>query len=153
MRRERFLCPVRVQCGVPTHVLVPFDGSPQSESALTFAASEWPEATLSLLYVIDPITAGFGQRALPGSSEAWYERARETARDHFDAARELTGRPLDTRIEVGSPAPVIVDVVAEGRFDHVVLGNHGRDGVSRVLLGSIAEAVVRRSPVPVTVVR
>jgi nucleotide-binding universal stress UspA family protein len=138
---------------VPTHVLVPFDGSPQSESALTFAASEWPDAALTLLYVIDPVTAGFGQRALPGSSEAWYERARDTAHDHFDAARELTDRSPDTRIEVGSPARVVVDVVAAGPFDHVALGSHGRDGVSRILLGSVAEAVVRRSPVPVTVVR
>lgn len=135
------------------HALVPYDGSPQSEAALTFAVSEWPDADLTLLYVIDPVTAGFGQRALPGSSEAWYERARETAREQFDAARELTGRSFDTRIEVGSPASVIVDVVDEGPFDHVVLGSHGRDGVSRILLGSVAEGVVRRSPVPVTVVR
>jgi len=138
---------------MPTHVLVPYDGSPQSQAALTFTVSEWPDADLTLLYVIDPVTAGFGQRALPGSSEEWYERARETARNHFDAARDRTDHPLDTRIEVGSPARTVVDIVDEGSFDHVVIGSHGRDGVSRILLGSVAEAVVRRSPVPVTVVR
>ncbi|AZH26524.1 universal stress protein [Haloplanus aerogenes] len=138
---------------MPAHVLVPFDGTPQSEAALEFAVSEWPDADLSLLYVIDPVTAGFGQRALPGSSEAWYERARETAREQFDAARDFTDHPFDTRIEVGSPARVIVDVVDEDPFDHVVLGSHGRAGVSRILLGSVAEGVVRRSSVPVTIVR
>lgn len=138
---------------MPDHVLVPFDGTPQSEAALSFAVGEWPDAAFTLLYVIDPVTAGFTQRALPGSSEAWYENARENARDHLDAARELVGHPVETRTEVGSPARTIVDVASEETFDHVVLGSHGREGVSRILLGSVAEDVARRSPVPVTIVR
>lgn len=135
------------------HVLVPFDGTPQSKAALSFAVEEWPDAAVTLLYVIDPISAGFTQRALPGSSETWYENARETARNHFDDARELVGRPVETRIEVGSPSRTIVEVASEDPFDHVVLGSHGREGVSRVLLGSVAEDVARRSPVPVTIAR
>ena len=138
---------------MPSHVLVPFDGTPQSRAALTFATEEWPDASITLLYVVDPVTAGFTQRALPGSSEAWYENARETVRERFDEARELVGRPVETRIEVGSPARVIVDAAGEAAYDLVVLGSHGREGVSRILLGSVAEAVARRSPVPVTVVR
>lgn len=138
---------------MPSHVLVPFDGTSQSEAALTFATEEWPDASITLLYVVDPVMAGFTQRALPGSSEAWYESARETARESFDEARELAGRPVETRIEVGSPARVIVDVADEEPYDLVVLGSHGREGVSRILLGSVAESVTRRSPVPVTIVR
>jgi len=137
---------------MPSHVLVPFDGTPQSEATLRFALEEWPDAEYTLLYVIDPVTAGLRGR-LPGSSETWYEQARERAQERFDAARERADGPLDTRIEVGSPASVIVDVAGEDAFDHVALGSHGREGVSRVLLGSVAEAVVRRSPTPVTVVR
>jgi nucleotide-binding universal stress UspA family protein len=138
---------------MPDHVLVPFDGTPQSEAALSFAAEEWPDAAFTLLYVVDPVSAGFTQRALPGSSEAWYDSARETARGYFDDARALVGRSFETRIEVGSPARTIVDVADEGTFDLVVLGSHGREGVSRILLGSVAEDVARRSPVPVTIVR
>jgi nucleotide-binding universal stress UspA family protein len=138
---------------MPSHVLVPFDGTPQSEAALAFTTEEWPDVTITLIYVVDPVTTGFTQRGLPGSSEAWYDDARETARERFDEAQELAGRPLETRIEVGSPARVIVDVAGEPAYDHVVLGSHGREGVSRILLGSVAEGVVRRSPVPVTVVR
>jgi nucleotide-binding universal stress UspA family protein len=137
---------------MPSHVLVPFDGTPQSETALRFALDEWPDADHTLLYVIDPVTAGLRDR-LPGSAETWYERARERAQDRFDAARELVDGSVDTRIEVGSPARVVVEVATGNEFDHVVLGSHGRDGVSRILLGSVAESVVRRSPAPVTVVR
>ncbi|MFW6265865.1 MAG: universal stress protein, partial [Halanaeroarchaeum sp.] len=43
--------------------------------------------------------------------------------------------------------------VEETDVDHVVIGSHGRSGVGRILLGSVAERVVRRSPTPVTVVR
>lgn len=136
-----------------THTLVPFDGSPQSEAALTFAVSEWPEATHTLLYVADPVTTGYRDRALPGGSETWYNNVRERARGYFEEAAALTGREFDTRIEVGDPERIIVDVAEDGPFDHVVLGSHGREGVSRVLLGSVAETVVRRSSVPVTVVR
>jgi nucleotide-binding universal stress UspA family protein len=138
---------------MPSHVLVPFDGTPQSEAALSFVVAEWPDAAVTLLYVIDPVTTGFHERPLPGSSEAWYERAREDARDYFDEAEELVDRTFETRIEVGAPVRVVVDVASEDPFDHVVLGSHGREGISRILLGSVAEGVVRRSPVPVTVVR
>jgi len=44
-------------------------------------------------------------------------------------------------------------VAEEGAFDHVVVGSHGRTGVSRIILGSTAENVIRRSPVPVTIAR
>ncbi|MFD1633133.1 universal stress protein [Haloplanus ruber] len=137
---------------MPAHVLVPFDGTAQSEAALRFVSDEWPDADCTLLHVIDPVTVGF-QGRFPGGSETWYEQARERAQEQFDAARERTGESFDTRIEVGSPARVVVEVAGADAFDHIALGSHGRDGVSRVLLGSVAEAVVRRAPVPVTVVR
>ncbi|MFB6123694.1 MAG: universal stress protein [Haloferacaceae archaeon] len=134
-------------------VLVPIDGSPQSEKALQFAAEEWPDADVLLLHVIDPVEAGYSPSVLPGGSEEWYEQAKATAEKLFSQAREATGRDAETRVEVGRPPQTIVDVAEEADVDHVVIGSHGRTGVSRVLLGSVAEHVVRRSPAPVTVVR
>ena len=67
--------------------------------------------------------------------------------------------PVDTYLIAGSYEPFTlpmipgVDAAGEAAYDHVVLGSHGREGVSRIVLGSVAEHVVRMSPVPVTVVR
>jgi nucleotide-binding universal stress UspA family protein len=56
-------------------------------------------------------------------------------------------------VVVGRPAREIVDYADENDIDHVVMGSHGRSGVSRIVLGSVAENVVRKSSVPVTVAR
>lgn len=135
-------------------VLVPIDGSSQATEALDHAVSEFPDGDIVLLHVIDPVDAGYSAEAvLPSYSEDWYESRTDTAEGLFEEARERTGREFETEIEVGRPARVIVDYTEENDVDHVVIGSHGRSGVARVLLGSVAETVARRSPVPVTVVR
>ena len=133
-------------------ILIPVDGSPQSAEATEFAAEEWPDAELLALYVIDPVEAGYAAGRVPTAGEQWYEDAKERAETYFDATEEAIDRELETRTEVGRPAATIVDVADEG-FDMIVMGSHGRKGVSRILLGSVAEHVLRESPVPVTVVR
>lgn len=139
------------------HVLVPFDGSPQAWTALEYAFEVHPGARVTLLTVINPIEAGYSaETAFPSAAEEWYESAKATAEERFDEAAELAadrGVTMDTVIDVGRPSRVIVDTIEQVGADHVVMGSHGRTGVSRILLGSVAEAVVRRSPVPVTVVR
>ena len=65
-----------------------------------------------------------------------------------DAA--LTGVPRETIIERGSGVwPVLSEILKEGQTDLIVLGTHGRTGMQKVLLGSSAEEIFRRSPVPV----
>ena len=66
---------------------------------------------------------------------------------------EQCATSVETAIETGDPADMILDYVHEHDVDHVVIGCHGRSGVARWLLGSVAEAVVRRAPVPVTAVK
>ncbi|WP_276260986.1 universal stress protein [Haloglomus litoreum] len=140
-------------------VLVPIDGSEQSHAALQHALSEFEGATLTLLHVINPARAGYGAQAgIPTSSEEWLEEAEAEADELFAAAEERAhGRDvqLETVTEVGNPSRVIVEFTEDeaNGIDHVVMGSHGRSGLSRVLLGSVAENVVRRSTVPVTVVR
>ncbi|WP_254861597.1 universal stress protein [Halovivax gelatinilyticus] len=61
----------------------------------------------------------------------------------------------DVRVETaaGKPGREIVRFADEHDADHIVVGNHGREGVARVLVGSVAEQVVSRASMPVTVVR
>jgi nucleotide-binding universal stress UspA family protein len=141
------------------HVLVPIDRSDQSTEALEHALSEFEGATLTLLHVINPARAGYGAQAgIPTASEEWLKEAEAAADQLFAGAEERAhGHDVDleTATEVGNPSRLIVEYTEdEDRdIDHVVMGSHGRSGLSRVLLGSVAETVVRRSTVPVTVVR
>jgi nucleotide-binding universal stress UspA family protein len=132
-------------------VLVPVDGSPQSAAALDFVTDEWPDADVVLLTVIDPVDSGYSGSVLPSGAEEWYERERSEARERLAETAESAGIDAERVVEVGRPAASIVEAAEDA--DHVVMGSHGRTGVSRVVLGSVAEAVVRRSPVPVTIVR
>jgi nucleotide-binding universal stress UspA family protein len=136
-------------------LLVPIDGSEQAWNALDHATAENPAAALTLLHVINPVGAGTGaQVADVGYGEQWYEDAERRAESLFESARERVGdRSVETETTVGRPARAIVTFAEDETIDAIVMGSHGRDGVSRIVLGSVAETVVRRSPVPVTVVR
>ena len=135
-------------------VLVPIDGSEQGWDALEYAVTEQSEASLTLFYAINPMGAGANaQVGDVGYGEEWYETAEVHANELLEAATERVDRPVETATLVGRPAHAIVEFAEDNAFDSIVMGSHGRDGVSRILLGSVAETVVRRSPVPVTVVR
>jgi nucleotide-binding universal stress UspA family protein len=140
-----------------SRVLVAYDDSPQAEHALEFALSEYDDAQITLLTAVDPTDAGSRTRlSLPPFGEEWLERAREDAEENFAEARERiedAGLDVDTAIEIGRPANTVVEYAKAHDVDHVVMGSHGRSGVTRILLGSVAETVVRRSPVPVTIAR
>ncbi|ARS91013.1 universal stress protein [Natrarchaeobaculum aegyptiacum] len=144
-------------------ILVPVDGSPMSWQALEHALEMIDEGTIVALHVLNPTDPGYSLaedvdvRTEPqhGSPE-WYERAAEKERRLFEDVRERAGdqeSSIRTDDVTGDPAEEIVDYVEAHDVDHVVIGGHGRSGPTRVLLGTTAELVVRRSPVPVTVVR
>ena len=136
-------------------ILVAYDGSVPAQEALEYAARTYPEERLVLLRVIE---------AASGSTEAGINLIQESLRDREEAMAakldeeipsviDLDELDLEMEIVIGKPAREIVRWAEEHGIDHIVIGNHGRSGVSRVLLGSVAEKVVRRAPVPVTVVR
>ncbi|NHN59852.1 MULTISPECIES: universal stress protein [Halorussus] len=138
-------------------ILVPIDGSVQSDDALEHALEEFADHDITVLHVIDPVDAGYSSPvAIPGGSEEWYENAQEESEALFAEARAVAdgyGVALDSATELGSPSRTIVEFADDEGFDHIVMGSHGRAGVSRILLGSVAETVVRRATMPVTVVR
>lgn len=132
-----------------------------AERALSRAAALFPDADVHLLHVIDLVEAGYSAPpggGLSGYYEEWYETREERADDVLDDAEttlEQSGfeGTVERHVELGAPARTIVNVAEEESVDHVVMGSHGRTGASRILLGSVAETVVRRAPCPVTVVR
>ena len=144
-----------------TSVLLPVDDREHACRACSLAAEFFSDGTLVLLHVVNPSDAGYSREsAMPSVAEDWYEQHIEKADELFDSLETHIDEQTDgsvftteRRTEVGQPARTIVEQVESGEFDHVVMGSHGRRGISRLLLGSVAETVVRRSPVPVTVVQ
>lgn len=146
-------------------ILVAVDGSTEARDALAFAASEWPDAELTALHVINPADSATGaDGGFPGAADQWYDSAKQRGERILTEATAAVDRDIETRLEVGRPTATILGVAGGEKrvgddddpgepFDHVVLASQGRTGLSRVLLGSVAEGVVRRSEVPVTVVR
>lgn len=137
------------------HILVPMDGSPMAKRALEHALSMHPEGQFTVLYVIDYLEESYSARALVGT-EKLKERAEERADTLFDEAAAIAadhGTEIETQTVVGDPAREIVSFAEEADVDQIVIGSHGRSPMSRILLGSVAEQVTRRAPVPVTVVR
>jgi len=137
-------------------VLVPVDFSPCSEAALQYAifVASCLDASVDVLHVWEP----------PARVEPWLpeEVDRVVAASQHDVRNEIERwvgphrqekQPLHTKIVVDRPLQGILREANQGHYDLVVLGTHGRTGIARVLLGSVAEAVLRRSPCPVVTVR
>lgn len=145
-------------------ILVPVDGSPLSRRALEVACEEHPDAEIIALHVIDPTDPGysvFGVDVDPTTeprhgSDAWYDRAEALADELFEDLADVAderGVSLRTETTVGRPDREIVEHAEERDVDHVVMGSHGREEDSRLLLGSVTEAVAFRAPVRVSLIR
>jgi nucleotide-binding universal stress UspA family protein len=128
------------------NLLLAYDGSEPADAALDLAVAQFTPERVTALYVFDPDGA---------EGEDLDDPARERASEVLPAvtARVDGAADVETVHAVGDPAEEIVAYAEANDVDHVVLGSHGRQGMSRLLLGSVAETVVRGSPVPVTVVR
>ena len=141
---------------MPDNVLVALDGSPLAERALIYALETFPNATITTIYVINPIDSVIDVEAggLP-VAEDWYDTAQERATVIHTTATDLAADHdivLDTVTEVGKPAREILDYAADNGIDQIVMGSHGRSGLDRTFLGSVAETVTRRAQIPVTII-
>ena len=141
---------------MPDNVLVALDGSPLAERALMYALETFPNATITTIYVINPIDSVIDVEAggLP-VAEDWYDTAQERATEIHTTATDLAADHdivLATVTEVGKPAREILDYAADNGIDQIVMGSHGRSGLDRTLLGSVAETVTRRAQIPVTII-
>ena len=142
---------------IPSHVLVPLDGSPLADEALAHALAVF-DCRLTVLNVVTPLDTGMSEGGILELDEQRQAAARERANQLIDRAESqaaATGRPIETAVMAGDPAETILSFVEERDVDHIVMGGHGgqRRPITRRLLGTVATAVVGRSSVTVTVVR
>jgi nucleotide-binding universal stress UspA family protein len=134
-------------------ILVPLDGSILAEvalwKALDFAVKD--EATLSLVRAAEAFT-------LPGADVIEAQvRAVGEAEDYLASVRrrleERGFRRVETHVWYGPPAAAIVEAAAAQGVDLIVMSTHGHSGLGRLILGSVAEKVLRGTATPILIVR
>ena len=139
-------------------ILVPTDGSAEGERAVAHALdlAAVHGAAVHALYVVD--TASYAGMPMEHSWEGVGDLLRDDATAAVAAVEELAADAdadvdVETAVVEGSPSREIIRHAEEADCDLVVMGTHGRGGIDRLLLGSVAEKVVRGSSVPVLTVR
>jgi nucleotide-binding universal stress UspA family protein len=134
-------------------ILVPTDFSPGSRRTAEFATTlaKALDARVTLLHVFHLPTTGYGDvvYATVVDRTPSLLRSCEAALQTEAALVKGSGVEATTLLREGSPAHEIADVARTRKVDLVVIATHGRRGLVRGLLGSVAEKVVRTSPVPV----
>jgi nucleotide-binding universal stress UspA family protein len=143
-------------------ILLPTDGSECSAKALAYALSfaEQYGGCVVALHVIDQrweeqtrvVLAEVGQDLPQRIRKGYEEEARRILGEITDAVSKI-GVPVVSKVLTGIPSEEIVRIAQELPADIIIMGTHGRAGVSHLLLGSVAERVVRRAPCPVLTVR
>jgi nucleotide-binding universal stress UspA family protein len=135
------------------NILVSTDGSTATDGAVDHAVELARQygATLHVLYVVDVGTYS----SLEMGAEMVADQLRSEGERAVNAVAERAaeaGVTVETAVETGVVHRTIVDYIPENDIDLVVMGTHGRTGVGRVLLGSVAERVVRTAEAPVLTV-
>lgn len=144
---------------MPEHVLVPYNGSPLSVEALRYACDEFAGGRITVLYVVDEHTddtASTGWGDHPGQWEDWLTERRAHAADLFadaEAVAEEYGASVDTAVAVGRVSEMTLTVAEGYGVDLIVVGANSQSRFAEFLIGDVARALVRRSPIPVTTVR
>jgi nucleotide-binding universal stress UspA family protein len=138
-------------------IMCPVDFSAGSKEALRVAAdlAREHDATLVLVHVWSPaqLTMGDGYLAPPVIQDMLDGETAQLAKSKAEA-QQLGVKEVATRLITGVPWHEIVSAArTDGAIDLIVIGTHGRTGLAHVLLGSVAEKVVRHAPCPVLVVR
>jgi nucleotide-binding universal stress UspA family protein len=139
------------------HVLVPIDFSPYAEQALDYAIAlaQRLQARVTLLHVIEPpLVAGADMGAWP--SPAFVDELEVAITSDMESyLTRVTSAGLAGEMTVvhGVPFQEILDTAKARQVDLIIMGTHGRTGLSHVLSGSVTEKVVRLAPCPVLIAR
>ena len=141
-------------------VLVPVDGSAPSEAAVSLAISVARDQDATVVFVhvceVAKIAALAGGPTIGVDPSYALEAERDwgdqTLRRALDRAADA-GVSAETYLEEGPSVMTILEVACDQHADLIVMGSHGRGGISRILLGSVTEGVLRQTRIPVMVTR
>jgi nucleotide-binding universal stress UspA family protein len=144
-----------------THILLATDGSRASEHAAALAVNlaRIHGARLTALYVVDPYPFLSIGETNPMGFQAYISAARDHAAQAHARVTELCGKgdkPVALTLRLLEDMPAVEGILksaSEEGADVIVVGSHGRGGISRLLLGSVAAKVVAHSSLPVLVAR
>jgi nucleotide-binding universal stress UspA family protein len=134
-------------------ILVPVDFSDCSLEALEYAivVAQQAKASLMLMHVLEPVSYGLDftlNESHRSESSTWTKRLEELISSH-----QHTHVPMEFRLRGGLPPDSILDCAQTLSCDLIVMGTHGRRGISHTISGSVAESVLRKSHCPVIAVR
>jgi nucleotide-binding universal stress UspA family protein len=141
-------------------ILLAIDDSRHSQAALQsiIARGSSPGTEVRVLHVLEPPSAMLGPEMTgydPEFETVWralQEHGKSLVMKAGDVLRNA-GFNVSTVLEEGNPKSQIIDVANQWRPDLIVLGSHGRKGMSRFLMGSVSEAIVRHAHCSVEIVR
>ena len=139
------------------NILVPIDFSETSKRALLFASTlaQQYNAKLTLLFVYQAPTSFFPEGYEPSIGMMFddlYQYYEKSLAGAAKGVEEELSRAPNMKLSRGTPDVEIVREATEGDYDLIVMGSHGRTGMSRVFLGSVAEKVLRHAVCPTLIV-
>lgn len=139
-------------------ILVGADDSPFSAATLVYVKSAtWPAGSeFAVVSACQPIWIGPGEMASPGPIAEMNQQQEQYHKEvALRAAKVLTdvGLKATGRMELGDPRSVLVEAARRENADLIVIGSHGRSGVAKLLLGSVASYIVGHAPCNVLVVK
>ena len=134
-------------------ILVPLDGSKNSLRGLDEAIylARQCQATITGLYIIPIYPRNLADAIMP-----FQIHLNKEAKKFMDSAKKRSaqkGIDFKSKIIFGSPTVEIEELAKKGKFDIIVIGSRGQSGLKEVFLGSVANAIVHKSKIPVLVVK
>ncbi|WP_374574427.1 universal stress protein [Acinetobacter sp.] len=142
------------------HILVPVDESPISyaavEQALALAKSLNSQVTVMSVIAVDPFFGVDFYKVAPAITD-YFMQAEKNAKERLEDIKQSfirDGIEVDVKLIHGvSPSEGIIQVADEVSADLIIMGSHGRTGLQKVMLGSVAQNVLTQSPIPVLIVK
>lgn len=138
-------------------ILIPIDGSENAKRAIATLIKQHQAAEprdIHLLNVQMPVESGHAKMFInQGDLDAYYRDEGRQALEGAAALLKQAGIPFTEHLAIGHIAETVINFAQQHQFDQIVMGTHGRTGLTSLLMGSVASDVLRSSKVPVTLVK